>query len=263
SMLRYPVDLTSLEPAAEAKGLVSFAPVPAPFLEHPDGYPSIGGGLPHSLRRLRHSSICFGHALRPGKADPVATLAVLVQLNRLADHAPRRRFALFIAEQDLARFQQAAAAWPEKLVLDDLIIPVPPLDNRSLFKLMRRCLFCLCFDVVGDAFGIYPLESIHNDVPVYTSGAGNLRWLLPPGCGLEVFLDPDLALGPLKTRIAAHGRVAARILVHLVKGSREDCARGKMAIARLYDYATFRRRLENPFRDCRRHPVTATKRLKV
>ena len=51
----------------------------------------------------------------------------------------------------------------------------------------------LAYNTFPEPFGFYVLESVHNGTPVYTNGAGNNRFLLPPGHGIVVQETGEMA----------------------------------------------------------------------
>jgi hypothetical protein len=211
SVLLYPgADLT---PQIEGEVIVGSAPLMAPCARYPKGFPT---AEPSHRRELRahlgtKGKAWFAHAIRPGKANAFATLSILAHLDDAVRRAFRGSVKLFVYERDYERFRRAAATLPGRIDVDDLIIPVPFLSNEDLYWLMRRCKFCLCYDDYPEPFGVYPLDAVFNGTAVYTSGAGNLRCLLPDGSGIVTHETADMWIGPAPHRFAAFKPVADRI----------------------------------------------------
>jgi glycosyltransferase involved in cell wall biosynthesis len=242
SFLYYPRDLAPFELVPLGPPLLGRVSLVAPCLEYPAGYPTLGADLSASWLKGHGRHAVLGHALRPGKAIPDVTLLILDAMNARGETlTPRRRFKLFVSEVDLGRFQRAANEIPLRTPFDDLIVPLPRLKNAALLQLMRRCAFSLCFDEGIEAFGLYPLESIMSGTPVYTNGAGNLRFLLPPGCGLQVLDDERLYQRGMRNRLRGCARLARAIVQDIeTRAGARACANGRLFIERQYNYASFR-----------------------
>ena len=173
--------------------------------------------LGSELRHLLRGDDCLGHALRPLKPDPVAVVSILHGMQ-----TGKRAARLFVSASDLQELRLAALSLGLENTLA-FLQPVPWLANRELVSLMRRCDFALLYDRFPEPFGLYPLESVLQGTPVYTNGAGNLRHLLPPGCGIRVEDHDDF-----------HG-IGRRILWDVLSGSgRRACVRGARLIRAKY-----------------------------
>lgn len=235
--------------------------LPVPCVESPDGHPGFGYGAdipPQILRRLE-GELVWGHALQPGKQDWFATLSVMYWLNELRGGPSAKGVKLLVAESSLtpdARRAMDAMLAGSGRSCDDYFVPVPNLNQRALFRLMRASHFALAYNRFPEPFGFYVLESVHNGCPVYTNGVGNNRFLLPPGHGITVLETPAMApQADGRQDPAAYRVVAERILADL--GQREaiagQCRRGAALIEERWSIAAFERsllaalgRLEHP-----------------
>jgi hypothetical protein len=246
SFLMYPTELAPPAFVRLGPSLVGQVSLAAPCLEYPHGYPS--SGSPYSPSWLNgHGKHCLmGHALRPGKANPETSLLILDAMNAVGQKlTPSIGFKLFVSETDLDRFRIAAATVSLRNRMERLVVPLPRLSNRALIELMGHCAFSLCFDERVESFGLYALESVFAGVPVYTNGAGNLRFLLPSRCGIQVHDDERLQFGDGRTRARALSVIATAIVHDIVSGSgSKACSDGRRFIREHYNYEAFRNSLE-------------------
>jgi hypothetical protein len=221
--------------------------------------------LPQDLAKAFDERDVLGHAIQPGKLDFVAASTILVQLNLLAKELGRPgRYRLCIFEDDLtalgrlfrsssldnrarhARDMLQRQLEAARLSVDDLFVGVPWLSQSALFALMKRCRFGLAYNTVPEALGFYVIESVLNGCPIYTNGAGNYRFLLPPGMGVRVLETTDMHFGDL----ASYREVARHIVDDLESGrGHEECARGAARLRLEYSSASFAADLD----ECIRH----------
>lgn len=222
--LRRTLLMLLLFPGSNLRGdlIVGSVPEPLGALDFPDGYPSGGEKLSSELRQLLAGDDCLGHALRPLKPDPVAIVSILHAMQ-----TGKRATRLFVSASDLQELRLAAFSLGLENTLA-FLHPVPWLANRELVSLMRRCDFALLYDRFPEPFGLYPLESVLQGTPVYTNGAGNLRHLLPPRCGIRVEDHDDF------------NGIGKRILRDVLSGSgRRACVRGARLIRTKYGHKAF------------------------
>lgn len=208
---------------------------------------AMGADLPAPVARLLDSGAVLGHAVQPRKQDLLATASILYWLNQAAREHGSGPIKLVISSASLdgaQRQQLDATLAPAGYRCDDLFVPVPPLRQEALFRLMRRSRFCLAYNRFPEPFGFYVLESVFHGCPVYTNGIGNNRFLLPPKHGIVV--DETLAMTGAMMDAQAYRHVAARIYEDLANpaGSREDCARGTEFMRSRWSRAAFGRSLE-------------------
>lgn len=192
-----------------AFGKVAAVQLALPCVEEPDGSPDMpGADIPPEVRAVLDSGDVVGHALQPDKQDARAMVGILLTLNELAREAGGRPVRLLTLDLNLSgprlealrRLLEPCGRTPE-----DFFVPVPVLNQRALFQLMRQCAFGLAYNTVPESFGFYVLESVHNGCPVFTNGCGNMRHALPEGHGLEVFETAAMAGGdPDAYRAVAH-----------------------------------------------------------
>lgn len=214
-----------------AFGKVAAVPLALPCIEEPDGSDTPGAEIPFEVRALLDSGDVVGHALQPEKADALATVSILRTLNELAREAGGRPVRLLTMEVNLSddwlewmRRQLEPYGWnPE-----DFFVPVPALNQRALFQLMRQCAFGLAYNTVPETFGFYVLESVHNGCPVFTNGCGNMRHLLPEGHGLEVFETAAMGLKDPDAYEAVAHRIHAALSDRAALQAR--CAKGRAYI---------------------------------
>ena len=225
--------------------------LPVPCVDSPDGSPGLshGSDIPPVLQRQFGGDLILAHAVQHDKQDWIATLSIMFWLNELAKTHRTPRVKLLVSEFSLGPEQRNA--FDSMLAgsgsrCDDLFIPVPHLDQRALFRAMRACRFGLAYNTFPEPFGFYVLESVHNGTPVYTNGAGNNRFLLPPGHGIVVQETAEMA-GTFENppAPAAYRSVAERIHADLARPDalREDCHRGAALIDRTWSLAAFGRSL--------------------
>ena len=220
--------------------------IPVPCVAYPAGDPgfTLGSDLPDTVRRAADAGVILGHAIQPGKQDLMATVAVLFWLND-ALRSVGQRVMLVISEESLPpshRNTIDGMLAGTGLTCDALFIPVPLLRQQAVFELFRLSRFGLAYNLFPEPFGFYVLESVFAGCPVYTNGAGNNRFLLPPGHGVEVIetdaMAPDAAGN---ADPSAFKCVADAIVRDLrVDGTmREACARGRVRIGATWSLAAF------------------------
>jgi hypothetical protein len=223
--------------AFQGDALVGSVPLVLPSIEYPAGYPSFGEALPDSIRAELDRDHWLGHALRPRKLDPLATAAILHLLGQEPlRSALGRPVRLLVSDVDANRVVDAARRAFGTDEVSRVLVPVPWINNAELVEVMRRSHFALLHDWFPEPFGLYPLESVFHGCPVYTSGAGNLRHLLPPGHGIRVE-DAGITGGPA----ARYQAIAASIADGLVSRSgAADCEKGRAFICRRHTVDAFR-----------------------
>lgn len=214
-----------------AFGKVAAVPLALPCVEEPDGSDVPGAEIPPRVRALLDSGDVVGHALQPDKLDVPATVGILSTLNELAREAGGRPVRLLTMEFNLSGNR---LEWMRRLLEpygrtpEDLFVPVPALNQRALFQLMRQCAFALAYNTTPETFGFYVLESVHNGCPVFTNGCGNMRHLLPEGHGLEVFETAAMVMGdPAACEAVAH-RIHAALSDRAALQAK--CAKGRAYI---------------------------------
>lgn len=221
--------------------------LPVPCVEAPDGHPGFahGADAPGEVLALADRGMVLGHALQPGKQDLVATVSILYWLNQVARERGKPRVLLLISETSLPMERRRAL---DELLAGsgfscaDLLVPVPHLRQHALVQVMRACRFGLAYNRFPEPFGFYVLESVFQGCPVYTNGAGNNRYLLPAGHGIEVFEHAGMAPVPgTGPDLGTYRAVAERILADIAHpaGTAEACARGRARITREYSMQAF------------------------
>jgi hypothetical protein len=244
-------------------GAVTDIRLPVPCIAEPDGDAGFayGADLPPPLLGLFDSDLILGHALQPGKQDWIATLSILYVLNGLARSHRTPRIKLLVSEASLGpdnrRMLDALLAQSGSRC-DDFFVPVPHLKQRALFRLMRACRFGLSYNKFPEPFGFYVLESVHNGCPVYTNGAGNNRFLLPPEHGITVLETAAMsgtASGPPGPD--AYRVVAETIHSDLIRADevRARCRRGALLIDRTWSLAAFEQSLVSALESLEQSPV--------
>ncbi|HSK77088.1 MAG TPA: hypothetical protein VLQ45_11560, partial [Thermoanaerobaculia bacterium] len=229
-----------------------------PCLEEPDGALQEGNPeLPWHAREAIDRGDILGHAVVADKVDEPALYSILLLLSRLAqERGLGRRFRVFIAEEMFRRVQTAlelpADRFPEEMVsfrdslralgltAADLLIPVPHLGQSALFEILRACRFGLFYNTFAEPFGFYPLESVFHGCPIYTNGIGNLRYLLPEGCGIHVHETEAMGFGDPMAYLPV-AEVIYRDAVTDPASAEERCRRGAEFILRSYNRESFRR----------------------
>ncbi len=210
--------------------LVRSLRLPIPILEYPDGYPNEGGDLTKVVIQALDSDAVIGHSIQRDKASPTALLCIVRALNELAKARGTAGFRLVVSTAIMPELEDLVRSHfvDDREEMLDWFIPVRLLNNSALVSLMRRCRFGLCYNRVPESFGIYPLESVFVGCPIYSNGAGNNRWLLPPHHGITVYESESMAFGGLDD----YNRVAQQILEDLDSGhSSVDCDKGAAYIA--------------------------------
>lgn len=223
--------------------IVTDVRLPVPCVAHPEGDPDLAHGMnvPPALRSLLDGPVLFGHALQPRKQDWMATLSILYGLNELARAHGTPRIKLLVADASLdperRRILDSLLA-PGGHRCDDFFVAVPHLNQRALFRVMRACRFGLAYNRFPEPFGFYVLESVHNGCPVYTNGAGNNRFVLPPEHGIVVHETAAMANS---STAEAYRAVAERIHADLARPDevRARCRRGAAVIDRTWSPAAF------------------------
>ncbi len=235
--------------------IVSHVTLPLPSVEEPDGSRRMSGAdVPRAVRALLESGEVIGHALQPGKHDFSASVSILFYLNEMARKDGRPAVRLLVADTDLTAERVAALQKVLRLVgrsPEDFYVPVPRLSHRALFKTMRACAFGLSYNTVPESFGFYVLESVHNGCPLFTNGVGNIRHLLPPGHGIEVFEDFAMTQGRPEAYEAVARRIHDALADRAARG--RQCRRGASYIDAHYNRRSLQRdlaaaleRLEGP-----------------
>lgn len=220
---------------------VTFANLPVPLLDYPDGYPGRGETLPDEVTRAIGQGHIIGHSAQRKKACPRALIRIMQNLADLARAHGTRPYRMVISRDLLPELQSALDELPiaEREDAFNAFIAVPLLRNRDLMGLMRASRFALCYHRIPDSFGIYPLESVLLGCPVYTNGIGNNRFLLPQGHGIEVYETEKMAFGDL----ADFEVLARRIHADVADPPLEALERGRRYIAENYTRARFERDL--------------------
>lgn len=244
-----------------AFSIVSSVTLPLPLLEMPEALIEHGSGeLPAAALAAMESDDLLGHCVT-GKLDQRATYAILLGLNQMALRGGiGRRFRLFVESwlyDDLRRLLQdmPLADMPPEfrplraylahlgLTIDDILIPIPLLAQSASFAILRACHFGLQYHWLPEAFGLFPLESICHGCPIYTNGAGNLRYLLPADCGINVVETEDMVFGDPAAYLPVVERIFQDTVVNPAP-AREACRRGAEHIAARYTKKALRRDLE-------------------
>ncbi|RKG52250.1 glycosyltransferase family 1 protein [Corallococcus sp. AB011P] len=211
-----------------------------------------GAQLPPQVQEALDAGDVLGHALQPRKPDWYAVLNILLHLNLQSREANGPRYRLIVDAEDFALIDYSYThGFPfdvssARSMLDamgfkisDLLIPVRFLNQAALFRLFELAKFGLSFNIYPEPFGFYPLESVYQGCPVYTNGIGNNRFSVPPGHGIRVFDNVDMAFGdPFSFQ-----EVANAILEDVRSRERvtQECARGRDFITRNFDRASFTR----------------------
>ncbi len=232
--------------------------LPLPFLELPEGVLMDGPDkMPRAALEALEGNDVLGHCV-VGKLDEKAIYSIMLALNHMAlQSGIGRRFRLFVERmlydgikgvlENAEREDLPPEFLPLKtalgqlgLTIDDILIPIPRLAQASLFKVIKACKFALLYHWIPEPFGLLPLESVCLGCPVYTNGAGNLRYLVPAGDGISVFETEGMAFGDL----GEYQKVAQRIFHDTVvdpEPAREACRRGAEHVARTYNREAMRR----------------------
>ncbi len=108
---------------------MTYAPLELPLHDFPDGYPSEGARIGRRLLGSLAEQVHLGHALRPGRPDPFATLSIMHHLNQLASARRAKPFLLMVAAWDRPRFEQALREMP---------LPAETLESRCCLFRIRR-----------------------------------------------------------------------------------------------------------------------------
>jgi hypothetical protein len=153
SMLAFPnwLGRRCLDPRAFS-AVMTDIPLPLPCLlddKAGAGQFAMGADLPPAVARLLDSGAVLGHAVQPRKQDLLATASILYWLNQAAREHGSGPIKLVISSASLEgpqRQQLDATLAPAGYRCDDLFVPVPPLRQEALFRLMRRSRFCLAYN---------------------------------------------------------------------------------------------------------------------
>ncbi len=238
-----------LDPRAFA--LAGRITLPLPWLDRPEGVLVDGPeALPQIAEEALQGNDILGHCVA-GKLDEKAVYSTMLALNMMAAQGGLgRRFRLFV-ERFLydgmkgalsadtgavpSEFAPLKAALGQLgMTIDDILIPVPRLAQAALFRLMRGCRFGLFYHWFPEPFGLHPLESVCLGCPIYTNGAGNLRYLLPEGHGITVFETEGMAFGNVAEYRAVAERIFRDAVLSPAAAGAEACRRGADYIARTY-----------------------------
>jgi len=235
--------------------------LPLPLLELPEEL--VAGGqeeIPRAALEAMEGNDLLGCCVSE-KLDDKSTYGILLTLNQMAlQSGLGRRFRLFVEQylyngiksvlesvtpgDTFLQFQPLKNALEQlHLSIDDILIPIPRLAQTSLFKVVKACKFSLLYHWVPDSFGLFPLELVCQGCPVYTNGAGNLRYLVPEGHGISVLDTEGMAFGDLRE----YQKVAQKIFHDTVIDHapiREACSRGAEYVSRTYNREAMRRDLE-------------------
>ncbi|MHA7632541.1 glycosyltransferase [Corallococcus sp. M7] len=211
-----------------------------------------GASIPVEVQEALDAGDVLGHALQPRKPDWYAVLSILVHLHLRSREENGPRYRLIVDAEDFAFIDYSFThGFPFDvsgarsmldgmgLKLTDLLLPIRRLSQAELFRLFELTKFGLSFNIYPEPFGFYPLESVFRGCPVYTNGIGNNRFSLPPGHGIRVFDNVDMAFGdPFSFR-----EVADTIVDDLRSRERvtRECAQGREFIARNFDRDSFTR----------------------
>ncbi|MBM5815283.1 MAG: glycosyltransferase [Cyanobacteria bacterium K_Offshore_surface_m2_239] len=205
--------------------------------------------LPPAVEQAMKEDVLLGHSLQPGKSDKFAHLEIMLYLSRVSAEQGRKA-RLLVTEVDLASLEtyllDPTNPWAlrlhdqlkqEGLRLKDLLIPMPRLPRKQLFRIFQSCTFGLSYNVVPEAFGIYVLESVFHGCPVYTNGSGNMRHVLPENNGINVIESEAMVFGARK----GYNEVGDRIVHDSTVGRdtiKKACARGRDFIMKNYCHDT-------------------------
>ncbi len=217
--------------------------LPVPTNAFPDGYRSFGERLSEERIDALTRTHVVGHALRPGKNDPVALVGLAHALagRRIDD----RSFRILVSDVEWPTLEFVRHRMGLPTLEEEVFVVLPWIDNRSLVQVFRRAHFGLAYDIKCiEAFGFYVAESVACGCPVFSNGAGNLRRLVPPGHGIEVFEEWAMTHGSPREAFEAYDRLADRIVATLQEPETElACRRGGRWLQRHHSVAGFHARL--------------------
>ncbi|HKV06809.1 MAG TPA: condensation domain-containing protein [Thermoanaerobaculia bacterium] len=243
---------------SRAFGIVSHLTLALPCLEEPAGALEEGSGdLPRHAREAIDRGDVLGHAVTAEKVDESALYSILLRLNQLAqERGLGRRFRVFVADHMFRRIQAALDLPAEQYPLEmrffrdnltalgltaaDLLIPIPHLRQSALFEILRACRFGVFYNTIPESFGLYALESVFHGCPIYTNGIGNLRYLLPEGCGIHVHESEAMGFGDPEAYLPVAEAIYRNTVTDPASAG-EECRRGAGLIARRYNREAFRR----------------------
>ena len=250
-----------------AFGNVADLTLALPCVDEPEGLLiPYGADAPATVMDALADGSTWGHALQAGKHDWTATVNILVKANELARERGDPPIRLLVAALDLARSgpgSLAAAAAASGARLDELVRPVPLLNQRALFRIMASCRFALAYNAIPESFGFHILESVYHGCPVYTNGAGNIRHALPRHHGITVL--ETCAMEPADA--SSYAPVAQRLLDDLARPAEmaAKCARGAALMREKLSLAAFERRVGDLLSriGCEPDPVSAFEDLEI
>lgn len=237
---------------ARAKGLLGERPcelasatcaLPVPTDAFPEGYPSVGETLAEACIDALTRDHIVGHALRPGKNDPVALVSLSHALGQ--HRIDGRSFRILVSDAEWPKLVEVGKHMGLPTLDEEVFVVLPWIDNRSLVQVFRRGHFGLAYDVnCVEAFGFYAAESVACGCPVFSNGAGNLRQLVPPGHGIEVFEEWAMTHGTPDEALAAHATLAERIVAALQEPeTAAACERGGRWLQQHHSVASFESKL--------------------
>ena len=249
ALLLYPNDFLEYNFTDRGSPIVTHLPLVATGLNFPKGYPNAGAGIdiPDKLLKLiTQDRFYLGHALRPNKIDPFSFAAILYHLNQIASKRRKgKHFRVVVFEEDFKSIAIATKEMPGNIDPSEHFIPIPLLKNTELIRLMKKSSFSLCYDLFPEPFGLYPLESVFSNSPVFTNGAGNLRTLLPTGSGITVLETSEMYFGPVEKKFNAFKCVAELIFEEVTTGrAKKSCKSGQLYMKREYSNANFSVRMK-------------------
>ena len=217
---------------------------PLSIIEDPDGDDSFGTNLNDDVITALKDDNIYGHCLHGEKADIVSVYWIMYYLNKFAEEQwSNKRYRLFIFFRDFMKLKRLQEIIEIKLPIEKYFIPLPFLKNSELVKLMKSSRFCLCYNYEPESFGIYPLESIYNNCPVYTNGIGNYRYLLPERSGLYRYENEAMVFGK-----SSEYRYIAELIHNNNNNFQsilDDCKKGREYIQKNYGVKNFKTKFIN------------------
>lgn len=245
---------------------VSSITLALPCLEEPEGLPTDGAtSFSRQARAALDSGDLLGYCVAE-KCNERALYSILLLLNQISlESGDGRKFKVFTDHytfnvvKGLLHTYYPEDLPPEFLLLkgaleqlglevEDILVPVPRLAQPVMFELLKACRFGLAYNRVPESFGLLPLESVFHGCPVYTNGAGNIRNLLPEGCGINVCETEQMAFGDP----SAYQEVAREIFRDVVEEperARAACRRGVDFMRTTYTRESMRRDVEGRLSD--------------
>ncbi len=224
----------------DAHGINSITSItlPVPMIDFPNGYENEGADLPSIIHRTIINGYIIGHSIQRDKPVLSALVFILKYLNELCENNGTKKVKLVIRDNVLTPLKkfiyQQKNINREKIL--DYFIPVPLMNNSATTELMESSSFGLCYNCYPESFGIYPLESVMLNSPIYTNGIGNNRYLLPSGHGIDVFETKGMEFGNFKE----YEKVAEKIFHDLHSNQKaNNCEKGLEYIRKTYNKAQF------------------------